>query len=65
MSVRGSQIYWWSKAAETAADRDPNLISNAELHTNLRKTAGCGSRRRRGQYEMCTATLAASHLLDA
>jgi hypothetical protein len=62
-SVRGSKIFWWSRAtdraAEANADRDPNLISNGELHANLRKTAGCGPRRRRGQYEMCAATLAA------
>jgi hypothetical protein len=62
-SVRGSKIYWWStatdRAAEANANRDPNLISNGELYANLRKTAGCGTRRRRGQYEMCAATLAA------
>lgn len=62
-SVRGTKIFWWSRAtdraAEANADRDPNLISNGELYTNLRQTAGCGPRRRRGQYEMCAATLAA------
>jgi hypothetical protein len=62
-SVRGSKVFLWSRstdrAGEANADRDPNLISNGELHANLRKTAGCGPRRRRGQYEMCSATLAA------
>jgi hypothetical protein len=62
-SVHGSKIFWWSRStdrgAEANADRDPNLISNGELHANLRKTAGCGPRRRRGKYEMCAATLAA------
>jgi hypothetical protein len=61
-SVRGSKIFWWSgtkdRAAEANADRDPNLISNGELYANLRQTAGCGPRRRRGEYELCTATLA-------
>jgi hypothetical protein len=62
-SVRGTKIYWWSsatdRAAEDNADRDPNLIGNGELYANLRQTAGCGTRRRRGRYEMCAATLAA------
>jgi hypothetical protein len=62
-TVRGSKVYWWNTAADGAAeanaDRDPALISNGELYANLRQTAGCGPRRRRGQYEMCAATLAA------
>lgn len=61
-SVRGSKIYWWStttdRAAEAEADRDPNLISNGELYANLQKTAGCRGRRRRGEYDICEATLA-------
>jgi len=59
--VRGTKIFWWSRntrADETAADRDSHLISNGELYANLRKTAGCGPKRQRGDYEMCAATLA-------
>jgi hypothetical protein len=62
-SVRGSKIFLWSRttdrAAEANADRGPHLISHGELYANLRQTAGCGPRRRRGEYELCAATLAA------
>jgi hypothetical protein len=61
--VRGSHIFWWSTARDSAeesnADRDTNLISNAELYASLRKTVGCSALRRRAEYEMCAATLAA------
>lgn len=61
--VRGDHIFWWSAATDSAeqanAERDPNLIGNAELYASLRKAVGCGALRRHGEYEMCAATLAA------
>ncbi len=63
-SIRGSHIFWWRTATDSAeewnAERDPSLMSNAELYANLRKTAACSALRRRGEYEMCSATLAAN-----
>jgi hypothetical protein len=67
-SVQGSKTFWWTHATgaeEAAAERDPNLISNGELYANLRKTAGCGPRRRRGEHEMCAARLAAGQSWQA
>jgi hypothetical protein len=58
--VRGSHLFWWppnDPESETAADRDTNLISNAELFASLRKGYGCGRFRRTPEYEMCEATL--------
>lgn len=58
--VRGSHLFWWSPndpESEAAADRDTNLISNAELFTSLRKSYGCRRLRRTPDYEMCEATL--------
>jgi hypothetical protein len=61
-SVRGSHIFWWSTATDSAeesnAERDTHLMSNAELYASLRKTLGCSALRRRAEYEMCAATLA-------
>jgi hypothetical protein len=61
-SVRGKKIFWWPAATdpaqEVAADQDSSLISNKELYANLRHTAGCGARQHRGEYEVCTASLA-------
>jgi hypothetical protein len=61
--IDGGHTFWWSTATDSAeeanAERDTNLISNGELYASLRKTVGCGAMRRRGEYEMCAATLAA------
>jgi hypothetical protein len=66
--VQGSKTFSWThatRAEEAAAEQDPNLISNGELYANLRKTAACGPRRRRGEYEMCSARLAAGQSWQA
>ena len=58
--VRGSHLFWWppnDPESEAAADRDTNLMSNAELFAGLRKSYGCRRLRRTPNYEMCEATL--------
>jgi len=58
--VRGSHLFWWSPndpESEAAADRDTNLISNAELFATLRRGYGCQLLRRTAEFEMCEATL--------
>jgi hypothetical protein len=60
-SVTGSHLFWWATATdsleEAEADRDPKLMSNAELYASLRKAAGCGALRRHDGTESCAATL--------
>ena len=58
--VRGSHLFWWppnDPESEATADRDTNLMSNAELFASLRKSYGCRRLRRTPDYEMCEATL--------
>jgi hypothetical protein len=60
-TVRGRRVFWWTTAAdaaaELAAERDSSLISNRELYENLRATAGCGPIWKHGDYELCAVAL--------
>ena len=59
--VHGTHLFWWppnDPESEAAADRDTNLISNAELFAGLKKDYGCRRLRRTPELETCEATLA-------